>query len=748
MQTLSSSSSKGYAAASTDTPALDDRQLVDLGRLANILWYRRFVIAACIGAAIACALVYVAVTPSIYTARAVLLVDPREMRLTDADEVLSGIGSDSAAITSQVAVMQSRELLTAVMEAENIFTDREFATSGVANQNTTYDNFLRHLSVERQGLTYVIEVAFTSSDREKSARISNAIVTQYIQDQVSEKSRANSDVTVMLEGQIDGLRKSVSEAEAAVETFKVKNGMLDMGSGRTLLQSQVEQLNLQVLAARERARFAQNRYDQAKSLQPVANALLSNGDILSSPTAEQLRNEYNERSIELSRLANIYGQRHPRLVEQKLQIEQLKTLMDAETGRIIRRLKGELSLANQDVANAERELSNLREQADEAAQGEIELRQLEMQARSSREVLEQFMRRSKETGQLDNLQRSEARIISMAVPPPRATWPRPMLITAVAGFLGAVFGLALALLMRHPTEFTRVSPVGGGGDWRKYFQKKNARIPGSTASREIPLLGRLTSSFVVPRTTTGFYHQSTLVAAKRECSASPTGEFSVQLWSMIGKLFDRLPKPNGPFLITFCDKAGETEACRLSYNTVACLERLRASVLLVDLNPLSKQPRRRRQRDLFEALSDPRPLDREALIDFATGLPVIELHNNNPVPSDKVGLDADGVELLLAKAAGRFEFIVVHGLPWRERKQMQAVIDRSDQLIVVLTEAENNEEQVGTLTREVSAGVPVSYAVMETAASIPIGKRPEARLATAPSLSARMARARESRGRW
>lgn len=747
MQTSSSYSSKRLAAASVNTPAPDDGQLVDLGHLANILWYRRYVIAACIGAAIACALVYIAVTPSIYTARAVLLVDPREMRLTDADEVLSGIGSDSAAITSQVAVMQSRELLTAVMEAENIFADREFATSGVENRNTTFENFLRHLSVERQGLTYVIEVAFTSHDREKSARISNAIVSEYIKDQVSEKSRANSDVTGMLEGQIDGLRKSVSAAEAAVEAFKVKNGMLDMGSGRTLLQSQVEQLNLQVLAARERARFALIRYNQAKSLQPVANALVSNGDILSSPAAEQLRNEYNERSIELSRLANIYGQRHPRLVEQKLQIEQLKTLMDAETGRIIRRLEGELNVANQDTANAEKELSNLRTQADEAAQNEIELRQLEMQARSSREVLEQFMRRSKETGQLDNLQRSEVRIISMAVPPPRATWPRPTLMLAVASFLGAVFGLALALLMGHPAEVTKSGPVGGDGDWRRYFRNKIARVPGSTAPRGIPLLGRLTSSFAVPRTTTGSYHQSTLIAAKREFSASPTSEFSVQLWSMIGKLFDRLPERNGPFLITFCDKAGETEACRLSYNTAACLERLRASVLLLDLHPQSNPPRRRRQRDLFEVISDPQPFNRESLIDFATGLPVIALHNDNQLPGDNVELDADAVDLLLAKAAGRFDFIVVHGLPWRERKQMQVVIDRSAQLVVVLTEAENNEQQLTTLIREVSAGVPVSYAVMETAASMPIGKRSEARSATPPSLAARIAHARQSRGR-
>lgn len=440
---------------STEATTLVDRPLIDLAHVARILWHRRLIIIMCIFVSIVCALSYIILTPSSYTSRAVLLVDPRETRFTDADEVLSGIGPDSAAIASQVEVLRSRELLTNVLRKENLFKDPEFAGSNKLEKNAVYEKFIKQLSVERQGLTYIIEVAFTSEDREKSARITNAIVAQYIKGQIGEKSRANSDVTGLLEGQIDGLRKSVSEAEATIETFMAEKGMLDIGSGRTLLQSQVEQINLHLLGARDRARRAASRFEQAKKLQPIENALIANSNILSSPAADTLRSQYNLNFATLAQLANIYGERHPRYISQLSQLDSLKTLMAAETNHIVRKIGGELQLANEDVAKVEAELATLRFQSENAGRSQIELRQLQLQASANRDVLQKFIRRSKETGQLNSLQRSEVRSISVAVPPTRAIWPRPTLMLGVAGFLGTIVGVTLALLMGVPVAITR-----------------------------------------------------------------------------------------------------------------------------------------------------------------------------------------------------------------------------------------------------------------------------------------------------
>ena len=86
--------------------------LFDVGAVSVRLWRHRLRIFALTAGALALALVYLAVTKPTYTATASLLIDPRDARSTNFETVLPGIGADSAAVASQVFVIQSRDLLT------------------------------------------------------------------------------------------------------------------------------------------------------------------------------------------------------------------------------------------------------------------------------------------------------------------------------------------------------------------------------------------------------------------------------------------------------------------------------------------------------------------------------------------------------------------------------------------------------------------------------------------------------------
>src|SRR5690348_6451777 len=86
--------------------------LFDIGALWVTLWQRRLVVLVTAGAVFALALAYLAMTTPTYTATASLLIDPRDTRTTNLNDVLPGIGSDSAAISSQVSVIASEQLLS------------------------------------------------------------------------------------------------------------------------------------------------------------------------------------------------------------------------------------------------------------------------------------------------------------------------------------------------------------------------------------------------------------------------------------------------------------------------------------------------------------------------------------------------------------------------------------------------------------------------------------------------------------
>src|SRR4029077_8877412 len=66
--------------------------LFDVGALWITLWQRRLVVLATAAAVFVLALAYLAVTTPTYTATASLLIDPRDTRSTNLNDVLPGIG--------------------------------------------------------------------------------------------------------------------------------------------------------------------------------------------------------------------------------------------------------------------------------------------------------------------------------------------------------------------------------------------------------------------------------------------------------------------------------------------------------------------------------------------------------------------------------------------------------------------------------------------------------------------------------
>src|SRR5437764_7495745 len=80
---------------------------LDLHKLIRILRWHMRLIAAIAAITVVTAGAALLVLPPKYKAITIVLVDPRQPRVTASEAVLSGIGSDAAAVESQVELIQS-----------------------------------------------------------------------------------------------------------------------------------------------------------------------------------------------------------------------------------------------------------------------------------------------------------------------------------------------------------------------------------------------------------------------------------------------------------------------------------------------------------------------------------------------------------------------------------------------------------------------------------------------------------------
>lgn len=449
---------------------------LDLRRFWLFLRRRAGLILGTALALMACAVAVLALMPARYTAVALLLADPRQQRVVQTEAVLPGIGTDIAAVESQVELLESRALAARVVRELKLDQDPEFAepsTLGrvmggiraalglgtVQDESARFENivdrFENNLKVRRRGVTYVLEAAFTSLDPAKAARVVNALSEAYLSDQVAAKYEATFRASGWLNERLEELRAKVRDADQAVEAFKTKNNIIDVGAGQTLSERQIAELNQQLILARARTAEARSRLDQVRESSARAGPTGSLPEALQSSVIASLRAQYAQLASTEAEMRSTFGPRHPTLANIEAQIAKINGQIDREVARVSSGLRNEYEAARSREQSLEASLTGLKQQSANINQAMVRLRELEREAQANRAVFEQFLLRFKETSEQQSLQRPDARIVSAAAAPITPSSPRKGLILLISAVGSALMGIGLAAVKESFTQVFR-----------------------------------------------------------------------------------------------------------------------------------------------------------------------------------------------------------------------------------------------------------------------------------------------------
>jgi len=129
---------------------------------------------------------------------------------------------DAPYVDSQIAVLQSGTLAQFVIHALDLSKDDEFRSKQNDSSALLLTEFRKRLAVRRDGMSYAINVSFTSRDPVKAAKISKAVAEAYIRDQIAERSRQAKQRHEWLENRILMIREQMNDANRAVHAFKAR----------------------------------------------------------------------------------------------------------------------------------------------------------------------------------------------------------------------------------------------------------------------------------------------------------------------------------------------------------------------------------------------------------------------------------------------------------------------------------------------------------------------------------------------
>lgn len=448
---------------------------LDFRRWALVVLRRwRLLAAVALTIFVATAIVTMRATP-MYTAQASVALDMRKENISGNQQVLSDLPADSSVVDTEVEVLKSRQVADGVVRALDLDHDPEFngalrRPSGVAaivqgvkqlfgaaappprrlsaaDVQRTHDgvvsNVLGHLSVQRLGVTYVININFTSESPAKAAAIANKFADLYLLSQLQARFEATQQATHWLNGQLDQLRQQVEQDDAAVQQYKIANNLLS-ATGTTLTEQEVSSYSQTLAQARAQVAEDEARLQAAKLQVNRASSGGDVGEALNSTLIQGLRTQRAAISGQLAELQGRYGERYPEVVKAKRQLADIDNQIQQEIKTIIANLEAKVQVSREREAAVSGSLGGAKGTLAANSRAMVRLNELQRNAEASRTIYESYLNRYKETSTQTSLGQADARVISHATTPGGPSSPNVKhnltlgLLLALAGGAGAV----------------------------------------------------------------------------------------------------------------------------------------------------------------------------------------------------------------------------------------------------------------------------------------------------------------------
>ena len=182
-------------------------------------------------------------------------------------------------------------------------------------------------------------------------------------------------------------------------------------------------------------------------------------EAVQSQTITMLRSQYAEIMRRDAEQKSSLGERHPAVIEIEAQGARLQKLIEDEVNRIAASDRAEYERAKADEDMLSRQVDGLKNTAVSTNESLVGLRELERDVQASRTVYESFLVRSRETGEQEQVDTKNIRIISKADRPIYRSSPPPSLVLGLAAMLlGFASGVGI-VIMRGEAEDAAPRPA-------------------------------------------------------------------------------------------------------------------------------------------------------------------------------------------------------------------------------------------------------------------------------------------------
>jgi len=433
----------------------------------SLLWRNKYAIVMTLAACLLAAIAISKLQTPLFRAQALVEVqgvNGNFMKLSEYERTGEG-RSREAFLGAQIRLLKSEALARKVTERTRLNEEPIFFQESPARQwlkhvfrldrtstrpsvAETARRLLRSVNVGLEGDSDLISIEVEAPDANLAATLSNTLASEYIDDQLRERSSASIQTSSWLTNQLEDFRTRLQESERALQDYSNKAGLLITGENSIATDEQLRQVQADLSKAQA------DRAEKEAELHLVASVP---PDTLPKVLDDGPLREYNIRLTDLRRqLANLnmtLTPEHYKVGRLKAEIAVLELAVERERSNVVNRIQNEYAASVQRENLVRRSYENqagiVRSDSSKAVRYHVLKREVD----TNRELYGSMLQKAKEAGMLAALQASSMRLVDLAQPPIAPF--RPNLLKNIGlGILGGVLGSILLVLVRERLDRT------------------------------------------------------------------------------------------------------------------------------------------------------------------------------------------------------------------------------------------------------------------------------------------------------
>jgi polysaccharide biosynthesis transport protein len=359
-------------------------------------------------------------------------------------------------IETQTKILTSETLALQTIRTSGLATRPEFsfpggpsealATGSLENQKLPPELavFLGSLSVRRVPNSRLMDVSFESTDPQLAAKIVNAHIRAYRDQNIQSKYDATTQASTWLEERLSEFKIKVQQSEDARIAYERKNQIWTLDDKQNITTQRLADLNRQYTDAQSERMRKESLYQFAKSGNLDAVPQVQSNTALTDLFRKRsdLNSQYNDALSQ-------YGPNFPKVQRLQTQLKDLESIVEKEKQKILDGLESDFQEARQREMILTKALDDQKAEANQMAEKMVEYNILKREAEANKTLYEGLMTKLKETAVSQALRSSNIRVVDAALIPSTPSRPAKTKNIMLAFLVGLVGGIGLALMREY-----------------------------------------------------------------------------------------------------------------------------------------------------------------------------------------------------------------------------------------------------------------------------------------------------------